>query len=152
MNILLVVPRDALQLSFFKTIPFQYLVDLRQKESHLAYDDGALPIFHSFDLLEDPSLGEQAMYDTKVEGLQAAFPPPQKAQLPQKIQLYPSDEDVLYLSNTPIDLPFDGKYWVGEGVPTDYIGVKTEKFAAVIMKKQGKGLFERLFSNKRSKE
>lgn len=152
MNILLVVPKDTLQLSFFEKIPFQYLLDLRRNESHLPYDDGELPIFHSFDLLEDPSLGEQAMYDTKVEGLQAAFPPPQKAQLPKEMQLYPTDEDVLYLSNAPIDLAFDGKYWVGEGAPTDFIVVKPERFAAIIMKKQGKGLFERLFSNKRSKE
>lgn len=157
MQYLMCLKEGTVTTDWLASLPIQYLVDLRKGAENLPYETGDLPIFHSYDLLDDAELVDTVFYETTIPTLHAAYPPPKRAQLPKTITPFQVEEGhVLFLTDVHIPeivdaYAWDGRYWVGEQPQEGYEKVSLGQLAKKMNKQQGNGLFQKFFSKHKEK-
>lgn len=75
------------------------LLDFRlREEKAVSWQGDDLPVYHSYDALAGLCDWEDVLYDTKEDGVMAAYPPPNEALWPEEPVL-PPFSDCLYLTD-----------------------------------------------------
>ena len=136
------------------------LVDLRRtrEKKNVGYRDDGLPIYHSFDVLHELCTWEEALYETKIDGLMAVYPPPLDAELPPfdgvgQLADLPGLlllADAYTVGRLP-EMEYDQMLWIGQNAPAHFTSTELSKLGAFFRGGTKPGFFAALFERWKGK-